>query len=1267
MKGDFSRQTFDPARHFSGVRMQQGRVQLDADWNEQADLARHRVETETGDTVGHCGGPLHDAGFRIVPLAGAPQAVKDALAAAHPGLDPAATDDLVVLPGRYYVDGVLAVCEAPVLFGRQPDLPRPLPAAAQNPAHGLAPGDHVLYLDVWDRHVTALESPALRERALGGPDTTTRTRTVWQVRSVPCTPPTGEGGAPQPCAPAPEYDAAVAQPVRTLRARSQPAGPDQGPCVVPAGAGYRGLENQLYRVEIHAGGAADAGAGADAAVGGVDAQDPRVLLVPSGGGWAAGQTVLLYPAAAGSTLRRVVAQVAAVQEPAVAADPAKVTLSAAFQLDVAADGPRLRRVGAATFKWSRDNGIAVAAVSAVSADGLRVTVDSLGHDEVLGFRMGDWVELTDDYTELNGLPGWLAVVDRLDTAEREVVLRTPFPGLALNQLDLGGRTPKLRRWDGIGIVGPGAQAQGYHALEDGVEVRFGGGPFRPGDHWLIPARAATAEDEGGGNVEWPAESATQGAPRPPAGIRHHVCRLGTVHVPANGDPPEVQDCRCLFAPLTEVRALSYVGGAGQEAMPLWAQADPRPELGLPLVVGVGNGHCRTPGRVRFRVAQGGGDVTSVSGMYPAGGRTEVTVDIGGDGMARCWWRLGTDPQHQAVVATLQERVDPSGTGGDAWMDVPGPVLFNASLSVASRVAYVPDGDCRMAQAEPPVSTVQEALDWLCARTGGCSGLTVSPGDGWYDQVTAFLERSMQTASKRPDVDICFRAGRYRLDRPLVVRGFGSVSFHGVGPATRFEAGDLERALVFEDCEHVAVRGFFAGTGATSSEPAGGEPPNGTLSFARCRTVAAEDLVLQCAGGTRRDAACLVALNPDAPLRRVPPASVTIRGCEARVGDRQIGILLVNPGHAVVEGNHVHVHGRTVAAVDLEALMKDPDFQRYVNDVVAGLRGALEVQPEPVPGTDTPRSWGVYLGPWWRRWHEGLMDGLAGGTLRSFAGPPPAALPHGRRASSAAPVRGDETGAGRGGEEVIVVGQSGALERYLLRLLAVASQGIVVGGAVAGDVAVRDNRVEGVLQGVHVGLSHARPLAEKDGRAERREEKEGRVEPRDEHEVEDRRRGPDRVDRAVVTGNEILVHVPFGERTLAPHGIFIGNCHSVRVTDNRAACTDTGLHRARVLDPRRQTQKHVQVLQRTYMARHGTDGIRAYGYYGPLLLVRDNHVEDFTTGVLVSVLNPPNPDLEFPWRRRLWRVAHNVAAHAFRDVVVRGGAADVEVEGNALAD
>ena len=32
--GDESRRTFDPKKHYRSVQMQQGRVQVDADWNE---------------------------------------------------------------------------------------------------------------------------------------------------------------------------------------------------------------------------------------------------------------------------------------------------------------------------------------------------------------------------------------------------------------------------------------------------------------------------------------------------------------------------------------------------------------------------------------------------------------------------------------------------------------------------------------------------------------------------------------------------------------------------------------------------------------------------------------------------------------------------------------------------------------------------------------------------------------------------------------------------------------------------------------------------------------------------------------------------------------------------------------------------------------------------------------------------------------------------------------------------------------------------------
>jgi hypothetical protein len=72
MKGDFSRWTFDPRRHYTAVLMQQGRVQLDSDWNEQAAMLEHLDRTRFGDVVGSSGVP-RGVGFEVyVGADGAP-------------------------------------------------------------------------------------------------------------------------------------------------------------------------------------------------------------------------------------------------------------------------------------------------------------------------------------------------------------------------------------------------------------------------------------------------------------------------------------------------------------------------------------------------------------------------------------------------------------------------------------------------------------------------------------------------------------------------------------------------------------------------------------------------------------------------------------------------------------------------------------------------------------------------------------------------------------------------------------------------------------------------------------------------------------------------------------------------------------------------------------------------------------------------------------------------------------------------------------------
>jgi hypothetical protein len=51
MGGDYTRFTFDPARSYSGVREQQGRVRIDSDANEYEAILDRRWRAETFDIL----------------------------------------------------------------------------------------------------------------------------------------------------------------------------------------------------------------------------------------------------------------------------------------------------------------------------------------------------------------------------------------------------------------------------------------------------------------------------------------------------------------------------------------------------------------------------------------------------------------------------------------------------------------------------------------------------------------------------------------------------------------------------------------------------------------------------------------------------------------------------------------------------------------------------------------------------------------------------------------------------------------------------------------------------------------------------------------------------------------------------------------------------------------------------------------------------------------------------------------------------------------
>src|SRR5262245_24673981 len=248
MGADVSRVRFDPLRDFAGVVLQQGRLLLDADFNELVALLDRRLRAETVDLTSFGPNPNH-AGESWVPR----QTPNGFLVSASGG-------KLTVGRGRMYVDGLLAENHgvAPLAFDpllaeetgsadtpydQQPYWPTPDPLPSGGP--------HLAYLDVWQREVTSLEDPALVEVAVGV-DTTARAQTAWQMRLLQNT-----GNAT--CASDDDEINGWLDVIRPSAGRltsdTIDVSPDDDPCSLPPSGGYRGLENQTYRVEIHEGGA----------------------------------------------------------------------------------------------------------------------------------------------------------------------------------------------------------------------------------------------------------------------------------------------------------------------------------------------------------------------------------------------------------------------------------------------------------------------------------------------------------------------------------------------------------------------------------------------------------------------------------------------------------------------------------------------------------------------------------------------------------------------------------------------------------------------------------------------------------------------------------------------------------------------------------------------------------------------------------------------------------------------------------------------------
>ncbi|MDB5020628.1 MAG: hypothetical protein JWQ28_1755, partial [Pedobacter sp.] len=159
---DISRVNTNPKQHYTSVRMQQGRVLTDDDWNE-----RERIEGELDrrallDIIGPTGSP--DKGFKIENVVVTGTQI-----------------DFDVLPGRLYLAGLSFELDAKETYRLQKDYLQLPSASSPSPVFD---GEHydLVYLEAWQQPVCAVEDSALFEVALGGPDTTIRMRNMRRVQ-----------------------------------------------------------------------------------------------------------------------------------------------------------------------------------------------------------------------------------------------------------------------------------------------------------------------------------------------------------------------------------------------------------------------------------------------------------------------------------------------------------------------------------------------------------------------------------------------------------------------------------------------------------------------------------------------------------------------------------------------------------------------------------------------------------------------------------------------------------------------------------------------------------------------------------------------------------------------------------------------------------------------------------------------------------------------------------------------------------------------------
>lgn len=238
MGSDRARVSYDANQQYRGVVAQQGRVTLESDWNEAEQIASEEQREQLLDVIGSRGTP--DDGYRVIETG--------------EGTSPAF--DFTVQKGTMYVGGVRTTLPSNVTYSDQTEwLDRTSDPDWVDPST-IENQRELIYLLLREQEVSAVEDSTLRDPALGGPDTTQRTRLTQRIVRLQTKNSSCEEAIDE--AQSQWLQKGLSFNPQTMRLESSAslqvsfvesaAPPD--PCDPEARGGYLGAENQLIRVQI---------------------------------------------------------------------------------------------------------------------------------------------------------------------------------------------------------------------------------------------------------------------------------------------------------------------------------------------------------------------------------------------------------------------------------------------------------------------------------------------------------------------------------------------------------------------------------------------------------------------------------------------------------------------------------------------------------------------------------------------------------------------------------------------------------------------------------------------------------------------------------------------------------------------------------------------------------------------------------------------------------------------------------------------------------